>query len=223
MALIELRGVGRRVAAAEPVWPLREATCQVAEGEFVAVVGPSGSGKTTLLSILGLLDQPSTGTYRLDGVDVSTLPESGRNRLRGHSLGFVFQNSYLIAAESAAHNVSLGLRVRGVPARSRRALVDGALERVGLAEVAQRRAGDLSGGEKQRVALARALVTSPRVILADEPTGSLDSASTHRLIGLLDEVNRAGTTLIVVTHDPLVAGAAGRVLNIVDGVVRDER
>ncbi|MDR1393026.1 MAG: ATP-binding cassette domain-containing protein [Bifidobacteriaceae bacterium] len=203
------------------VQALRCATCTIRRGEFVAIIGPSGSGKTTLLSLLGLLDHATSGTYRFDGVDVGSLREPDRDDLRANSIGFVFQNSYLIGAETVGANVALGLRVRGVPARERNRLVLQALDRVGLASAINRRAGNLSGGEKQRVAVARALVTSPRMILADEPTGALDSDSTVRLMELLGSVNAAGTTVVVVTHDPLVAGAARRHLSITDGVLDD--
>jgi macrolide transport system ATP-binding/permease protein len=198
---------------------LRDATCVIGQGEFVAIIGPSGSGKTTLLSILGLLDRPSQGRYRLAGTDVSALPEKELNRFRGMKFGFVFQNSYLVGAETARENVSLGLRVRGVPRRTRRALTERALARVGLSEQSSKRSASLSGGEKQRVAVARALVTAPDVILADEPTGALDTASTERLVELLREINQQGTTVIVVTHDPVVAAAASRCLRLEDGVL----
>lgn len=218
-ALTELDGITRSVGRRGEILALKDVTCSIRAGEFVAVVGSSGSGKTTLLSILGLLDRPTSGRYLLGGTDVAGLDECSRNEVRGRDLGFVFQNAYLIGAESAADNVALGLRVRGVPARERESLVRDVLERVGLARSADQRAGELSGGEKQRVAVARALVGAPRVILADEPTGALDTASTENLIELLAGINGSGTTVVVVTHDPLVAGAAGRVIEIVDGVI----
>jgi macrolide transport system ATP-binding/permease protein len=209
----------RSEGAERPVMALREATCRIDAGEFVAVAGPSGSGKTTLLSLLGLLDRPSSGEYWLSGVDVASLPERQRNALRARRFGFVFQNSYLIGAETVADNVDLGLRVRGLSRGERRARTTEALARVGLLAHIDKRAAALSGGEKQRVAVARALVTRPDVILADEPTGALDSASTRQLVELLREVNRSGTTVVVVTHDPVVADAAGRSLEIRDGVL----
>jgi len=215
--LIRLDGVAKRIPGSAAL-ALRNATCTVAPGEFVCVIGTSGSGKTTLLSLLGLLDRPSAGTYRFDGVDVDGLSERARNRFRGHRIGFVFQNSYLVGEETAARNVGLGLRVRGVRVAQQRRLVAEALAAVGLTALADKPAGDLSGGEKQRVAVARALVGRPDVILADEPTGALDSESTARLISLLQQINRQGTTVVVVTHDPLVAAAAGRVIHLEDGV-----
>ena len=216
--LIQLTGVTKTIPRSSAM-ALRDATCVIDKGEFVSVIGTSGSGKTTLLSILGLLDHPSSGTYLFDGVDVGGLDEKARNRFRGHRIGFVFQNSYLIAEESAARNVGLGLRVRGVPTGEQRLMISSGLAQVGLESSAEKMAGDLSGGEKQRVAVARALVTRPEVILADEPTGALDSDSTAKLIGLLREINAQGTTVVVVTHDPLVAAAADRVIRIEDGVV----
>ncbi|MCL1841684.1 MAG: ABC transporter ATP-binding protein, partial [Propionibacteriaceae bacterium] len=215
--LVELRGVGRAIPGGG--FALRDATARIARGEYVAVVGPSGSGKTTLLSILGLLDTPTTGTYLFDGVDVGSLDEVSRNQLRGERIGFVFQNAYLMADDSVADNVGLPLRVRGMSARRRRRLVNAALVQVGLSGFQNARAGELSGGEKQRVAVARALVGAPDVILADEPTGALDADSTRRLVALLQQINRAGTTVIVVTHDPIVAAGATRQLVIVDGVL----
>jgi putative ABC transport system ATP-binding protein len=215
--MIEMMGVTRTLGDGTTV--LKDATCRIGAGEFVAVVGPSGSGKTTLLSLIGLLDRPTSGSYRLAGHEVATLRGREINLLRGQLLGFVFQNAYMVSAQRTIDNVTLGLRVRGVPRQERERLATRALERVGLADALHKPAGALSGGEKQRVALARALVTAPEVILADEPTGALDSASTHALIELLREVNAAGTTVVVVTHDPLVAEAAGRVVRLRDGVL----
>lgn len=221
--MVELEGVTRRVGRRDEIVALRHATCTIGAGEFVAIVGPSGSGKTTLLSILGLLDRPSAGSYRLAGTEVTDLGERSRNELRARNLGFVFQNAFLVGSETAAENVGLGLRVRGVPRRDRERLVSEVLERVGLSHARNQRAAELSGGEKQRVAVARALVTAPQVILADEPTGALDSSSTELLVQLLRGINCSGTTIVVVTHDPIVATAASRVLEIVDGVLADPR
>jgi len=170
---------------------------------------------------LGLLDHPTGGRYLFDGTDVAGLGEAARNGLRGRRIGFVFQNSYLMGDESVASNVALPLQVQGVPARTRARLVDAALARVGLDGFQDMRAGRLSGGEKQRVAVARAIVGRPDVVLADEPTGALDSASSSRLVGLLRDVAGRGTAVVVVTHDPLVADAADRRVEIVDGVTRE--
>jgi macrolide transport system ATP-binding/permease protein len=217
-ALIDIESVSKTIPGRASEMALRGATVRIGRGEFVSIVGPSGSGKTTLLSILGLLERPSAGTYRFDGVDVSTLSETQRNRFRGERVGFVFQNSFVVAEETVASNVALGLAVRGVERRERRRRVIAALERVGLGDFLDKPAGDLSGGEKQRVALARALVTEPDVILADEPTGSLDAESTNRLVTTLREINAGGTTVVVVTHDPVIAQAADRRIELVDGV-----
>lgn len=198
---------------------LREATCVIRRGEFVSIMGVSGSGKSTLLSILGLLDHPTSGSYTFDGVDIKSLDEAARDHFRGHRVGFIFQNSYLVAEESVIRNVGLGLRVRGVPASDQGPLIRNALGQVGLGDSVDKASGDLSGGEKQRVAVARAMVTHPDVILADEPTGALDADSTTNLIELLREVNSKGATVVVVTHDPLVAEATDRVIRIENGVV----
>lgn len=212
--VIEVGGLGRAITDG---WALEDATCRIGHGEFVAVVGASGSGKTTLLSLLGLLDRPSRGWYTFDGVDVECLTEAERTRLRGQRIGFVFQNSYLMADESVADNVSLPLRVRGIGSRARRTLVDGALRQVDLDGYQSQIAGQLSGGEKQRVAIARAIVGGPDVVLADEPTGALDTAASARLVDLLASVASRGCAVVVVTHDPLVATGAGRVIHLVDG------
>ena len=217
-ALIHLEGISKTIPRSTAM-SLRDATCTIRRGEFVSIIGTSGSGKTTLLSILGLLERPSSGTYLFGRIDVASLDERARDYFRGHRIGFVFQNSYLVAEETAARNVGLGLRVRGIQTRRQPALIEKALAQVGLSDVASRQAGDLSGGEKQRVAVARALVMRPDVILADEPTGALDSDSTNRLVELLRQINAAETTVIVVTHDPLVANAADRIIRIEDGVV----
>ena len=219
--LIELSHVSRAIPGSGSL-ALRDASCVISRGEFVSVVGTSGSGKTTLLSVLGLLDRPTSGSYRFAGVDVAGLDETARNHFRGHRIGFVFQNSFLIGAESVARNVGLGLRVRGVPGVRQAGLVRAALDEVGLADAMDRSAGELSGGEKQRVAVARAIVTRPEVVLADEPTGAIDADSTVKLIALLRRINEAGTTVVVVTHDPLVAAAADRIIRIEDGATLDD-
>jgi macrolide transport system ATP-binding/permease protein len=217
--LICLRAVDKRVGRNGEVAALRHVDLDVWPGEFVAVTGPSGSGKSTLLAILGLLDTPTAGRYWFDAADVAALDEIGRNRFRGNQLGFVFQSSYLIGDDSAVLNAGLALRVRGVRARDRDRLSRQALTGVGLADRAQTRAKRLSGGERQRVALARALVPGPRLVLADEPTGALDTASAAGLIAQLRAAADRGTTVIVVTHDPAVAAAADRAVTLADGVL----
>ncbi|MDR2619954.1 MAG: ATP-binding cassette domain-containing protein, partial [Propionibacteriaceae bacterium] len=217
--LVSLTGVSKTVTG--NIQALRDATTVIYPDDLVAVVGPSGSGKTTLLSILGLLDTATAGEYLFDDVNVAELAEDSRNELRSRRVGFVFQNSYLNADESVGENVALGLRVRGVALAEQTPLVAAALAQVGLAGFENRRAGDLSGGEKQRVAVARALVTAPDLLLADEPTGALDSTSTAALVELLQEISSHGTAVVVVTHDPIVGAATKRVLEIHDGVVSE--
>ena len=215
--LISTNRLARQVPGSEQM-ALRDATVTINSGEFVAIVGASGSGKTTLLSLLGLLDHPSSGTYMLAGQDVSRLTEAERDKERGRRFGFVFQNSYVVPEQSVAENVDLGLRIQGVDQKNRESLVKDALDTVGLSRHAHRNAGTLSGGEKQRVALARALITNPDAILADEPTGALDSESSIRLVERLKKISETGVTVIIVTHDPLVAAAADRQITIEDGV-----
>jgi ABC-type lipoprotein export system ATPase subunit len=208
--------VGRK----SEVVALRHVDLDIWAGEFVAVTGPSGSGKSTLLAILGLLDAPTAGDYWFEGAPVGALSEADRNRFRGRQLGFVFQSSCLIGDDSAKLNTALALRVRGVAASARDRLARQALTAVGLDDRAQTRAKRLSGGERQRVALARALVPGPRLLLADEPTGALDTASAAVLLAQLRAAADLGTTVVVVTHDPVVA-AADRAVVLADGTLVD--
>jgi macrolide transport system ATP-binding/permease protein len=219
--LIRLRGISKQVGRKGEVAALAHVDLDVWPGEFVAVTGPSGSGKSTLLTVLGLLDCPTAGHYWFDGSDVAGLSEAERNRFRGRQLGFVFQSSYLIGDDTAVLNVGLGLRVRGLRAKDRDSMARGALAAVGLAERAQTRAKRLSGGERQRVALARALVPVPRLLLADEPTGALDTESAASLTAQLRAAVDRGTTVVVVTHDPVVAESADRAVALVDGKLVD--
>ena len=200
---------------------LRSLTLDVAEGEFVAVTGPSGSGKTTFLNIAGLLEAPSGGRYLLDGVDVSTLGDSDRSRIRNEKIGFIFQAFNLIPDLSVADNVDVPLRYRRLPARERRQRIDEALELVGLTARRGHLPSQLSGGQQQRVAIARALAGHPRLILADEPTGNLDSLMARQVMELLEGINEVGTTVIMVTHDPELARRAGRNIHLLDGQVSD--
>jgi putative ABC transport system ATP-binding protein len=195
---------------------------KVDEGDLVAIMGPSGSGKSTMMNILGCLDVPSSGRYRLDGIDVSKLRDNKLADIRNTRIGFVFQSFNLIARTSAARNVELPLIYAGVRNRRGRALA--ALERVGLGERANHMPNELSGGQQQRVAVARALVTDPAMILADEPTGNLDTTSTVEIMRLLVELNDAGRTVVLITHEPEVAEFAKRVIELRDGkIVRDVR
>jgi putative ABC transport system ATP-binding protein len=198
---------------------LRGVSFVVAAGEFVAIMGPSGSGKTTLLGILGCLDRPTTGSYRLVGKEVSNLSETRRAHVRGERIGFVFQAYNLIPRSTAFKNVELPLVYAGVRAQERRSRALEALAAVGLSERAQHLPSQLSGGEQQRVAIARALVVRPSVVLADEPTGNLDSASAGEVLAILERVNGNGATIVMVTHSSSVAERASRIVRLSDGLV----
>ena len=202
---------------------LRGVSFTVSAGEFVAIMGPSGSGKTTVLGILGCLDRPTTGSYRLVGEEVSTLNETRRARVRRERIGFVFQAYNLIPRVTAYKNVELPLVYGKVPARERRDRVLAALAEVGLSERVGHRPSQLSGGEQQRVAIARALVVHPSVVLADEPTGNLDSVSAEDVLGVLERAHDRGATIVMVTHSDEVAERASRILRLADGrIVADE-
>jgi putative ABC transport system ATP-binding protein len=202
---------------------LRGVSLEVGEGEYVAIMGESGSGKTTLLGILGCLDRPTTGSYRLAGDEMAQLSETRRARVRGQRIGFVFQAYNLLPRATAAKNVELPLVYAGLRVSERRRRVLDALAAVGLADRADHRPNQLSGGQQQRVAIARALVTSPSVLLADEPTGNLDSASAEEVLGLLERVHEEGRTIVMVTHSNDVAQRASRILRVADGLlVADE-
>jgi putative ABC transport system ATP-binding protein len=205
------------------VGALRGVSLVVREGEFVAIMGASGSGKSTLLGILGCLDRPTTGTYLLVGREMSRLDETHRARVRGERIGFVFQAYNLLPRSTAFKNVELPLVYAKVPARERRRRVLETLMEVGVAERARHLPSQLSGGEQQRVAIARALVVRPSVLLADEPTGNLDSASAEDVLRLLERLNRRGATIVMVTHSGDVAGRASRIVRLADGrIVADE-
>lgn len=219
--VIELRGVARVFPGTPPVWALRGVDLSIGAGEYVAIVGPSGSGKSTLLNVLGLLDRPSAGVYELDGRDVAHLPDSHRAGLRADKLGFVFQSFHLLAHRSALENVMFGGMYQGVPKAERRRRAIAALDRVGLLPRAGFRPDHLSGGERQRVAVARALVVQPSVLLCDEPTGNLDSATTASMLDLFDELVAGGLTMCVITHDRDVANRAQRQVRIVDGLLTE--
>jgi ABC-type lipoprotein export system ATPase subunit len=223
--VIELEGVHKRYSTGSlQVHALRGVDLRIAGGEFVAIMGPSGSGKTTLLEILGCLSRPSEGRYRLAGRAVDALDGDELARLRGEKIGFVFQSFNLLPRLSAAENVELPLVYRRVPHRERRRRALEALERVGLASRAAHRPAELSGGERQRVAVARALVNRPTLLLADEPTGNLDTRTGDEILALFSALHAQGHTLVVVTHDALIGGRALRRLEIHDGrIVADRR
>ena len=218
-ALIAVESVSKVYRSPVPFTALRDATLQVRAGETVAIVGPSGSGKTTLLSILGGLERPSSGTVRFQDRDLASLPEAEVAAVRAHRIGFVFQQFHLIEHLSVLENVSTGLLYRGMTAAARRAAARAALERVGLDGRETDRVGHLSGGERQRVAIARAVAGHPDLILADEPTGNLDSGNGRAVISLLAGLADATTAVVVVTHDPVIASALGRSITVRDGAI----
>jgi putative ABC transport system ATP-binding protein len=212
-----LQNAGRIYPGPPPVDSLHGIDLTVRAGEMVAVVGPSGSGKTTLLNLAAGLDRPTTGSVRLAGQAVEGLSDRRLSGLRAHALGVVFQQFFLMDQLSAMDNVAAGLLYRGVPGKERRRAATEVLHRVGLAHRARQPAGTLSGGERQRVAIARALVGGPALILADEPTGNLDSANGAQLLALLQDLHADGVTLLVITHDATVAGACPRRVDLRDG------
>lgn len=222
MYMLEMRSVAK-VFRTEQVetHALRSLELQVKEGEFVAVTGPSGSGKTTFLNIAGLLETFTSGTYMLDGQDVSTLGDDARSRLRNQKIGFIFQGFNLIPDLNLFDNVDVPLRYRKMSANERRERIEKALSQVGLGSRMKHYPNELSGGQQQRAAIARALAGSPRLLLADEPTGNLDTQMARGVMELLEEINAAGTTIVMVTHDPELAARAQRNVHIVDGQVTD--
>jgi putative ABC transport system ATP-binding protein len=217
---LELTGVSK--VHPGPVAALRSVTVTIGTGEFTAIVGPSGSGKSTMLAIAGTLERPTTGSVRVAGLVVDGLPDRALSGVRAARIGFVFQQFFLIPTLTALDNVATGLLYRGMPAAQRRRAAADALAEVGLSDRAGHRPAELSGGECQRVAIARALAGRPAIILADEPTGSLDSAASAGILTLLAQLNRRGATILVVTHNPEIAEAASRVIRLRDGRIEHD-
>ena len=216
--MIELSGISRTFdVGGQPVHALAEMDLTVEDGEYLAIMGPSGSGKSTLLNILGCLDRPTAGTYRLDGENVGPMGETQLSRIRGHKIGFVFQFFHLVSRLKARENIELPMMFAGIEPRERRRRIEKALEEVGLPQRADHRPEQLSGGERQRVAVARAIVMAPSILLADEPTGNLDTESGNEIVKLIERLNAEGLTLIVVTHDPEIGDRARRLVRLRDG------
>jgi putative ABC transport system ATP-binding protein len=195
----------------------------IAEGEFVAIMGPSGCGKSTLLNVVGMLDSPTSGSYVFDGTEVAGLPESKLADFRKKNIGFIFQSFNLVDELSVRENIELALLYHDVPASERRTRVEAVMDKVGVAHRAKHRPSQLSGGQQQRVAVARALVGNPKLILADEPTGNLDTQHGEEVMKMLQALNREGSTIVMVTHSPAHADYAGRVVNMLDGRILIER
>ena len=223
--IIEIRDVIKRYGDGEAaIYALAGVSMTISPGDYVAIMGPSGSGKSTLMNILGALDEVTSGDYLLDGINISQLGERELSIVRGRKIGFVFQSFNLIPRMNALSNVELPLAYQGLKSKERRIRALKALELVGLSDRLKHEPNELSGGQQQRVAVARALVTRPSLLLADEPTGALDSKSTSDLLDLFDQVNRAGRTVVVITHEAEVAARAKRVVSMRDGkIISDER
>ena len=221
MPIIELKDINKTYQGAVPLHVLNDINLEIERGELVSIMGSSGSGKSTLLNILGILDTYDTGEYHLDGVLIKNLSENRAAELRNHMIGFVFQSFNLISYKNAIENVALPLFYQGVSRKKRNRLAMEQLERLGLADRAHHLPGELSGGQKQRVAIARSLITNPSIILADEPTGALDSKTSHDVMQIFRQLNDEGMTIVIVTHDPGVGEQTNRIIRLVDGQITD--
>jgi putative ABC transport system ATP-binding protein len=222
-ALIRLQNISRRYQmGTETVHALREVSVEIQRGEYVAIMGPSGSGKSTLMNLVGCLDSPTSGTYELNGTDVSQMDDNQLAEVRNREIGFVFQTFNLLARSNALHNVELPLIYAGMGAEERRRTALESLAQVGLADRVHHKPNELSGGQRQRVAVARALVNKPALLLADEPTGNLDSKTGTEIMALFEDLARQGNTIIIVTHEEEIARHARRILRIRDGLIASD-
>jgi putative ABC transport system ATP-binding protein len=219
-AALELRQVTKEYPGEPPVRALDDVSLRIDHGELVAVVGPSGSGKSTLLNVMGTLDRPTRGVVAIDGIDTAQRNDNDVAGVRARKIGFVFQQFFLLDGMSTVDNVANGLIYQGVPLKERQARAVEALKRVGLGHRLDHRSNNLSGGERQRVAVARALVHRPAFVLADEPTGNLDSKSTQAVMGLIDDLHQEGTTIVVITHDNDIADSLPRKVSVLDGRIQ---
>jgi putative ABC transport system ATP-binding protein len=223
MSVIRLTSISRRYQmGSETIHALREVSLDIARGEYVAIMGPSGSGKSTLMNLIGCLDTPTSGQYELNGVQVSEMDDNQLAEVRNREIGFIFQTFNLLARSDALRNVELPLIYAGVPSQERRQVALDALRNVGLGDRIHHKPNELSGGQRQRVAVARALVNKPSILLADEPTGNLDTKTGNEILGLFEELSRKGNTLIVVTHEEDVARRARRIVRIRDGLIASD-
>ena len=222
--MIEIENVHKTFTLGDStVHALDNINLRIEQGEYLSVMGPSGSGKSTLLNMLGLLDRPDSGRYSLNGVDTQSLDENERARLRREQIGFVFQSYHLIARLTARENVEMPLMLSGVPAKQRHETVQGILEKLGIARRAHHLPNQLSGGERQRVAIGRSIIMKPAILLADEPTGNLDSRSGAEVTEILENLNREGITLLIVTHDNSMGDRASRRIRMVDGAIANDK
>lgn len=221
--IIEMQNVRREYSVGDTkIYALRDVSFQIKQGEFVSIMGPSGSGKSTCMNMIGCLDKPSSGTVKIDGKETALMNENELAVLRNKTVGFVFQQYFLLPSMSVLENVMLPLRYAGIPRAQRMQTATEALKKVGLENRMNHRPHELSGGQKQRVAIARATVTCPQIILADEPTGALDSETGRSVMHMFREINETGTAVVIVTHDPGIGKSADRCIKILDGLIQND-